>query len=277
MKKSRHYKNILLGAILWLLAIVFFIPIYYLIVSTFKSADVVTTHPFSLPTSFDFSHYITAWEKMEYPKAFFNTFIITLFTVVFSLFIAALAAYSITRYKSKFNKFVFTLVLAGMMIPGQVSLVTLYTLVQNLHLNDSIWGMIVINCGGNTILPLFLYKSFIATSVPISIEEAAEIDGCGMFKRFIYIVLPMLKPITATVAIIVALGVWNDYMNPMLFLQSRENATLILEVQRNVGQFSIDWISMFPMLLLDVAPLAIFYLFMQKRIISGVVSGAVKG
>lgn len=277
MKKSRHYKNILLGAILWLLAIVFFIPIYYLIVSTFKSADAVTTHPFSLPTSFDFSHYITAWEKMEYPKAFFNTFIITLFTVVFSLFIAALAAYSITRYKSKFNKFVFTLVLAGMMIPGQVSLVTLYTLVQNLHLNDSIWGMIVINCGGNTILPLFLYKSFIATSVPISIEEAAEIDGCGMFKRFIYIVLPMLKPITAMVAIIVALGVWNDYMNPMLFLQSRENATLILEVQRNVGQFSIDWISMFPMLLLDVAPLAIFYLFMQKRIISGVVSGAVKG
>lgn len=277
MKKSRHCKNILLGAILWLLAIVFFIPIYYLVVSTFKSADAVTTHPFSLPTSFDFSHYITAWEKMEYPKAFFNTFIITLFTVVFSLFIAALAAYSITRYKSKFNKFVFTLVLAGMMIPGQVSLVTLYTLVQNLHLNDSIWGMIVINCGGNTILPLFLYKSFIATSVPISIEEAAEIDGCGMFKRFIYIVLPMLKPITATVAIIVALGVWNDYMNPMLFLQSRENATLILEVQRNVGQFSIDWISMFPMLLLDVAPLAIFYLFMQKRIISGVVSGAVKG
>ena len=83
MKKSRHYKNILLGAILWLLAIVFFIPIYYLIVSTFKSADAVTTHPFSLPTSFDFSHYITAWEKMEYPKAFFNTFIITLFTVVF--------------------------------------------------------------------------------------------------------------------------------------------------------------------------------------------------
>ena len=89
--------------------------------------------------------------------------------------------------------------------------------------------------------------------------------------------LPMLKPITATAAIIVALGVWNDYLNPSLFLQSRENATLILEVQRNVGQFSIDWVSMFPMLLLDVAPLAIFYLVMQKQIISGVVTGAVKG
>lgn len=276
MKKNTR-QRILRGVCLWLIAIVFLIPVYYLVVSTLKSADEVAAHPFRLPTSLDFSNYATAWEKMNYPRAFFNTLIITVFTVIISQFIAALAAYSITRYKSRFNKFAFTLVLAGMMIPGQVSLVALYTLVQGLHLGDSIWGMIVINCGGNTILPLFLYKSFISSSVPISIEEAAEIDGCGMFRRFIHIVLPMLKPVTATVSIIVALGVWNDYMNPMLFLQSRENATLILEVQRNVGQFSVDWISMFPMLLLDVAPLAIFYLFMQKRIISGVVTGAVKG
>lgn len=277
MKKSKNHKHILMEICLWILAILFLIPIYYLVVSTFKSAEEVASHPFSLPASINLSNYITAWEKMNYPRAFMNTFIITLFTVVISQFIAALAAYSITRCKSRFNGFVFMLVLAGMMIPGQVSLVSLYTLAQGLHLNNSIWGMIVINCGGNTILPLFLYRSFISTSVPISIEEAAEIDGCGIFRRFVHIVLPMLKPVTATVSIIVALGVWNDYMNPMLFLQSRENATLILEVQRNVGQFSIDWISMFPMLLLDVAPLAIFYLFMQKRIISGVVTGAVKG
>lgn len=274
MKKKR---TISLEIILWISAIVFFVPIYYLIVSTFKSADAITNEPFALPKTLDISSYIIAWEKMTYPRAFMNTFIITACTVIFSLLIASVAAYSITRYKSKFNKFTFTLVLAGMMIPGQVSLVTLYTLVQKLHLIDSIWGMIVINCGGNTILPLFLYKSFIATSIPVEIEEAAEIDGCNLMQRFILIVLPMLKPITATTAIIVALGVWNDYMNPMLFLQSRENATLILEVQRNVGQFSIDWNNMFPMLVLAVAPLAMFYLVMQKQIISGVVTGAVKG
>lgn len=274
MKKK---KNILLEIILWISAIVFFVPIYYLLVSTFKSADAITNEPFALPKTLDISNYIVAWEKMIYPRAFMNTFIITACTVLFSLFIAAIAAYSITRYKSKFNKFAFTLVLAGLMIPGQVSLVTLYTMVQKLHLIDSIWGMIVINCGGNTILPLFLYKSFIATSVPVEIEEAAEIDGCNLIQKFILIVMPMLKPITATTAIIVALGVWNDYMNPMLFLQSRENATLILEVQRNVGQFSIDWNNMFPMLVLAVAPLAIFYLVMQKQVISGVVTGAVKG
>ena len=276
MKKKKR-KDIVVEIILWIVAIILFIPIYYLVVSTFKTADEAATNPFALPKTLDFSNYIVAWEKMNYPRAFLNTFVITLFTVVFSLLIAAIAAYSISRYKSRFNKFVFTLVLAGMMIPGQVSLVTLFTLVQKLGLMDKVWGMIIINCGGNTILPLFLYRSFIATSIPIEIEEAAEIDGCNLFQRFVLIVMPMLKPITATVAIIIALGVWNDYMNPMLFLQSRENATLILEVQRNVGQFSIDWISMFPMLLLDVVPLAIFYLIMQKQVISGVITGAVKG
>lgn len=274
MKKK---KNLGVELILWIVAIVFFVPIYYLVVSTFKTADAITNEPFALPKVFNLSNYMVAWENMTYPRAFMNTFIITVGTVVFSLFIAAIAAYSITRYKSRFNKFVFMLVLAGMMIPGQVSLVTLYTLVQKMHLIDSVWGMIVINCGGNTILPLFLYKSFIATSIPIEIEEAAKLDGCNMMQTFGYVVMPMLKPITATIAIIVSLGVWNDYMNPMLFLQSRENATLILEVQRNVGQFSIDWVNMFPMLVLAVAPLAIFYLIMQKQIISGVVTGAVKG
>ena len=155
MKKK---KNILLEIILWISAIVFFVPIYYLLVSTFKSADAITNEPFALPKTLDISNYIVAWEKMIYPRAFMNTFIITACTVLFSLFIAAIAAYSITRYKSKFNKFAFTLVLAGLMIPGQVSLVTLYTMVQKLHLIDSIWGMIVINCGGNTILPLFLHQ-----------------------------------------------------------------------------------------------------------------------
>ncbi len=277
MKKKNRKHNILLEICLWIGAALFFVPIYYLIVSSLKSADAVASDPLGLPSSLDFSNFAVAWEKMNYPRAFTNTFIITVFTVVFSLMIAAFAAYSIARYKSKFNKFVFMLVLAGMMIPGQVSLVTLYTLVQDLNLGDSIWGMIVINCGGNTILPLFLYRSFISTSIPAEVEEAAELDGCNVFQRFFYVVLPMLKPITATAAIIIALGVWNDYMNPMLFLQSRENATLILEVQRNVGQFSIDWISMFPMLLLDMAPMIIFYLLMQKHIVSGVVSGAVKG
>lgn len=270
-------KNMLLTIIMWIAAIIFIMPVYYLIVSTFKSADDVTLHPFALPKSFDISGYITAWENMTYPRALMNTLIITALTVVASILLAAFAAYSISRYKSKFNKFVFTLILAGMMIPGQVSLVSLYNLVRSLGLVDDIFGIVVINCSGNAMLPLFLFRSFISTSIPVEIEEAAQIDGCSLFKRFFYLVLPLLKPVAATAAIIIALGTWNDYLNPMLFLQSRENSTLLLEVHRNIGQFSIDWISMFPMLVLEVLPLSIFYFIMQKQIISGVAAGAVKG
>lgn len=274
MKKK---KKLLLAIMMWIAAIIFIIPVYYLVVSTFKSAEDVTLHPFALPKSFDISGYIAAWENMTYPRALMNTFIITALTVIVSILLAAFAAYSISRHKSRFNKFVFTLILAGMMIPGQVSLVSLYNLVRSLGLVDNIFGIVVINCGGNAMLPLFLFRSFISTSIPVEIEEAAQIDGCGLFKRFFYIVLPLLKPVAATAAIIIALGTWNDYLNPMLFLQSRENSTLLLEVHRNIGQFSIDWISMFPMLVLEVLPLSIFYFIMQKQIISGVAAGAVKG
>lgn len=277
MSKKNRLSKIILAFLMWMIAVVFFCPIYYLIVSTFKSAEEMTRNPFGLPGTFDLSGYIVAWQKMNYPRAFTNTFIIAVLTVVTSILLASFAAYSIARYKSKFNKFVFTLVLAGMMLPGQVSMVSLYNLVKGLGLVDNIFGIVVITCAGNAMLPLFLFRSFITTSIPIEIEEAAQIDGCGLLKRFFLVVLPLLKPVVATAAIIIALGTWNDYLNPMLFLQSRENATLLIEVNRNIGQFAIDWTSMFPMLVLAVLPLSIFYFIMQKQIISGVAAGAVKG
>lgn len=270
-------KYILLGIVLWALAILFLIPIYYMIVSTFKDAEAVTLHPFALPTSLDLTKYVTAWTKMNYPRAFLNTFIITVLSVLFSTLIAAVGAYSIARYRSRFNKFVFALVLSGMMIPGQVSLVSLYNLVRGLGLMDNIYGLALINAGSSTVLPLFLIKSFISTTIPVELEEAACIDGCNIYQTFFLVVLPLLKPVLATVAIITTLGVWNDYLNPMLFLQSRENATILLEINRNIGQFAVDWSGMFPMLVLGIAPLSIFYLLMQKHVISGVITGAVKG
>ena len=115
------------------------------------------------------------------------------------------------------------------------------------------------------------------TSINTELYEAAAIDGCSVFKRFFLIVLPLLKPVISTVVIIVTLNVWNEFMTPLLFLQSRENDVILQEVTRNIGQFATDWTALFPMLMLGVAPLMIFYVFMQKYIIAGVAAGAVKG
>ncbi|HPT77936.1 MAG TPA: carbohydrate ABC transporter permease [Candidatus Atribacteria bacterium] len=277
LRDNLKLRQILLGITLWAIAVVFMLPVYYLIVSTLKGAEEVTLYPFALPKTLNISKYITAWNKMSYPRAFFNTFTITSLSVLFSTLIASVAAYSIARHKSRFNKFVFFLVLSGIMIPGQVSLVSLYNIVRRLGLMDNILGLVVIYSGSSTVLPLFLIKNFISTTIPIELEEAAKIDGCSLYKTFFSIVFPLLRPIIATVIIITALGIWNDYLNPMLFLQSRKNATILLEINRNIGQFAVDWSGMFPMLVLGIAPLSLFYLFMQKYVISGVVAGAVKG
>ena len=111
----------------------------------------------------------------------------------------------------------------------------------------------------------------------MELEEAADIDGCGVLKKFFRVILPLLKPVISTVVIIVTLNVWNEFLTPLLFLQSRENGVILQEVSRNIGQFSTDWTALFPMLMLGVAPLMVFYIFMQKYIIGGVTTGAVKG
>ena len=129
----------------------------------------------------------------------------------------------------------------------------------------------------NTPQAVFLFKEFIEGTVPKELEEAAEIDGCTVFRKFFRVVLPLLTPVISTVVIIVTLNVWNEFMTPLLFLQSREKDVILQEVSRNIGQFATDWTALFPMLMLGVAPLMIFYVFMQKYIIAGVAAGAVKG
>ena len=148
---------------------------------------------------------------------------------------------------------------------------------SGLKLVDNLFSVVLINAAASTISSIFLIKSFIKSAIPVELEEAAKVDGCSVFGVFFRIVLPLLKPVLATVTIIVMLGTWNDYLNPSLFLQSRQNNVILQELYRNVGQFSTDWASMFPMLVLGILPLTIVYVLLQKFIISGVTQGSIKG
>ena len=159
----------------------------------------------------------------------------------------------------------------------QMNIISLYKIVKSLGLMNTAWAVILVDVAINMPQAVFLIKEFIESSVPIELEEAAIVDGCSVFKRFFTIVLPLLKPVLSTVIILVTLNVWNEFLTPLLFLQSRENGVILQEVTRNIGQFSTDWTALFPMLMLGVAPLMIFYIFMQKYIINGVAAGAVKG
>lgn len=275
--KGRWKKNSLLYILLVLLAVVQLVPIYYLLVTTFKGAAEAATAPMALPSHFDFSGYVDAFEKMQYPRAFMNTFLITIFSVAGVIICTSMGGYVLNRKeKTRSSKLIFTLVLAGIMFPYQMSVLGLYKIIQGLHLMNTLWAVIFINIAVNIPFATFLFKSFVST-IPIELEEAARIDGAGVLRTFWTITFPLMKPTIATVAILNALTIWNDFMGPLYFIQSREKNVLLQEIYRNVGQFSVDWTSMFHMMVLAVLPLLLFYVLMQRFIIGGVMSGSIKG
>ena len=276
MKKEK--RNLAITEIFMIaLAVIWFVPIYYLIVTTLKTPQEATLSPLGLPKVFHFENYVNAWSKMQFPRSFGNTLFITVCAVGILVILGSMAGYALARTKSKMGSRIFLLFLAGLTVPFQMNIISLYKIVKSLGLMNTAWAVILVDVAINMPQAVFLIKEFIESSVPIELEEAAIVDGCSVFKRFFTIVLPLLKPVLSTVIILVTLNVWNEFLTPLLFLQSRENGVILQEVTRNIGQFSTDWTALFPMLMLGVAPLMIFYIFMQKYIINGVAAGAVKG
>ena len=257
--------------------IIMLTPIYYLVVTTFKSPEEATKSPLGLPSNPTFDNYIRALDAMNYGHSLANNLVIASFSVTLLIIFASMGAYAIARSRKKIFKNFFSLFMIGLIIPFQVAIIPLYKIVSAFHLMDTLQGVIIINVFCiNLSLSLFLFKGFINT-VPAELEEAAFIDGCGVIRAFWLIVFPLLKPVVATVAILSALAIWNDFLTPLLFLQSPDNLVLLQQVYRNVGPFATNWTSFFPMLVLATLPLAIFYLLMQKNIVEGVVAGSVKG
>lgn len=260
-----------------LLAVIWFIPIYYLIVTTLKTQQDATLNPLGIPKTWEFGNYVNAWVKMEFPRAFANTLIITVSAVFLLVSVGTLAGYALARTKTKISGIVFLVFLAGLIVPFQMNIISQYRIVKGLGLMNTLLAVILVDVAINMPQTIFLFKEFIENSVPWELEEAALVDGCSVPQRVFHVVIPLLKPVVSTTVIIVTLNVWNEFMTPLLFLQSRKNSVILQEVSRNIGQFSTDWATMFPMLMLGVMPLMIFYLFMQKYIIAGVAAGAVKG
>ena len=260
-----------------ILAVMVLVPIYYLIVTTFKTSAEATVAPMALPSSFDLSGYARAFQKMQYPRALMNTVIITVCSVAGIIIVSAMCGYALNRKGNyRLSKMTFTLLLSGMLFPYQMSILGLYRLIQTMGLMNHLTAVILIDVACNIPFATFMFRSCVST-IPVELEEAARIDGAGTFRTFWTITFPLMKPIVATISILNALTIWNDFMGPLYFLQVREKDVLLQEIYRNVGQFSTDWTSLFQMLVLGALPLLVFYLFMQRYIIGGVMSGSIKG
>ena len=276
MVTKRNWTSYLGEVLMLLLCAVFFVPFYYLLVNTFKPANVASRAPLALPMGdFTLDLYREALRTINFWSSFRNSVVITAVSVVIIIVIGSMASYAISRRPNVVTRFLYIYFLLGFMVPAQTTLIPLFNLMSAFRLQNSVPGMIVLYTSWCN-FALFMYQGFLA-GVPKDLEEAALIDGANLWKMYWQIVFPLLKPVTTTIAIFDVMWIWNDFMMPYLFISSSNNFTLIMEVYKGVGQFSNNWTVMLCTMVIVLVPIVIFYLFMQKNIIAGITAGAVKG
>ncbi|WP_042166044.1 carbohydrate ABC transporter permease [Paenibacillus gorillae] len=263
-------------ALVTLLAVLFIFPLYVAVLMAFKSAKQTFDSFYAWPSSLDFSNFVQAWNTSEYPKAIFNSLIITVISVALIIIASALAGYSIARRNKPFYNFVFLLFLSGMMVPFQVTMLPLYKLGKSLQLVDSHWGIALIYGGFGVQMGVLFFSGFVR-GISREIEEAARIDGCSTPGIFFRIIMPLLKPVTATVVVLNVLYIWNDFLLPLLYLQGKDFRTIPLQQYFFFGQYSSDLNLAFAYAVMGMVPIVVFFLFMQRFIVKGIAAGAIKG
>lgn len=256
------------------ICLIFLYPFYYLVISTFKTLREVSYNPTAFPTSLYLGNYVEIFTKTPIFRAFRNTFILTAVSVLLIVLIGEMAAYAIAYNENKFNNAVLIYLMIGFLVPFQAILLSLFEVMQSLHLLDNIAGMIVFYSNGSA-LTVFLAVGYMR-SLPRELNEAAIVDGASIPRVFFSIVLPLMKPITTTSIIFNTMWIWNDFIAPNIFLNSRSNTTLVLEIFRAKGQFNTNWPAFMTSSVITIFPIFVFYCIMQKHIIKGLTAGAVK-
>lgn len=277
---KRKVTNVLAMAGLIIIFIAYMFPFLMVVINSMKEKRDIIKSPFSwlfTIKGLSFDNFVKAFTQMDFLNAFKNSLIVTVSATVLVTLLAAMLAYYIVRHNNKFSKLTFALMVASMIIPFQaimIPLVSIYGGTLNV-LNHRI-TLIFMHTGFSMAMSVFMFHGFIKGNIPIALEEAAYIDGCTHAQTFFKIVLPLLKPIISTMVILNSLAFWNDYLLPSLVLTDKELLTLPLSTYSFYGTYSADYGTIMAGLLLCVIPILILYVILQKQIIGGVVSGAVK-
>ncbi|MBD5470974.1 MAG: carbohydrate ABC transporter permease [Lachnospiraceae bacterium] len=265
--------------ILIVLFICFIFPFILVIINVFKTKADITSNPLALigEHGFTIKNFPEAMRKMNFLRSFGNSALITIVSTIFTILIASMTAFVIVRNKWKACGALFGLMIASMVIPFQVLMIPLVSLYGGvLGMLNHRATLIFMHVGFSLSMATFMFHGAIFTNVPLALEEAATIDGCTRWQTYWKIVFPLLKPTIATVAIIDAMAFWNDYLLPSLVLARKELYTIPIATQVFYGTYSTDIGLVMAALLLAMLPILILYMFLQRYIVEGVTSGAVK-
>lgn len=270
----RKIRSSLLSVVVIGLALVCALPLYVVVVNTFKTPGEMMSNPFGFPANGSLENYRQAFDSLPIGRALLNTFIVTGLGVALEVMIGALAAYGILEKRSRFTAGIGTFLLLSFVLPGQTLLIPQYKMEASVGLVDSLAGLVVLYLAGATFC-YFLIVQYMM-KLPQELFEAARIDGAGPFRIFWQIVLPLIRPILITVVVFQTMGTWNDFMTPNIYISSPEKQTIVLQVFTAMGQFTTNWPLFMTITTIALIPVFLFFIFCQKWIVAGLVAGSVK-
>ena len=280
-KKKRDIGGIVLTVLFSLVCILYIMPIVEVLINSFKTHSAINTDTFALPNAGTFagtSNYVKGMTFGNYPflKSLLYSFVITILSVTLILLCTSMAAWFISRVGGRFSRLFYLGCVFSMIVPFQMVMFPLVSVANDLYLNTP-WTIPVIYLGFGAGLAVFMFSGFVK-SLPLEIEEAAVIDGCGPIRTFFSVVLPMLRPTLISVGILEVMWVWNDYLLPTLVLDIKKYRTIPMAIQYFRGGYGrVELAPMMACIIIAIIPIIILYMTCQKYIIEGVVAGAVKG
>ena len=276
MNKSRRLASVLVNAGLIAAAFFCLFPLLMALMNSFKTNRELLTDVMSLPTGISFDNYVRTFNKMHYMRSLGNTVLLSGLSVVLMILFSSVAGWKLCRTKTRLSSFIFGLFVFSMLIPFSSIMIPLYKVVLALRIKNSLVGLSFVYAGMGVSMAVFLYHGFVK-GIPKELEEAAAIDGCSELQTFFMVVFPLLKPITATIAITNVLWIWNDFLLPLIVISDSKKYTLLLSTNTLFGQYSSDWTAILSALIIAALPVIVFYAFFQKQILKGIADGALKG
>lgn len=262
--------------ILWSLIVLF--PLWTMVMNSIKPRLDIFRSPFAPPTldTVTFEGYINAWRAGRFDIYFRNSLFVTVVSLLLVVFLGSLAAYALASWRSRWANVIYIFFIAGLMIPIRLGTINLFTIVQSLRLEDTVFSLIPVYVAMGLPIATFVLTDFIR-SLPGELRDAAYVDGASEWRIYSSVILPLVRPALATVAIFNLIPIWNDLWFPLIFIRQEEQRTVMLGVTLLFGQYQTNWTNILAVLTMSALPLLVLYLLMAKQFIKGLTAGAVKG
>ncbi len=269
--------NPVVQILMTIVALIYLFPLFVIVNYSFKTKkELYLESPLALPKSFNLENYVAAFKKLDMQVTFVNTVVYTAISVFILAILCGVTAWAIARCKRKFFKFCYVYFIVGILIPYQALFLPIYIIGYRLNLTNTRYGIIFMYVATGISFGVFLMTSFMNT-VPIELEESARIDGCSVYRTYFSIVLPLLKPAMATLIIMQAFQIWNDYLLASLYVSRNQLKTLTVSISSLFSAQSSDYTTAMAAIVISVLPIAILFMSLQKYFIKGMTVGAVKG